>query len=224
MTDQANRPARRAILGRRRAEFLAFYLAAPVLMAVVLPPSAMFPVLFAVTAVGLVLLHVTEGFAWRDLFAGAGRIDWRFVALFSLATVAVGTVVILTFRPEAFGFLIRQNPGLMLMIALLYPVLSALPQEVVFRPLFFRRYAAVLPEGVTAQLLLNSAVFSFAHLMYWSWIVAAMTFSGGLAFAWAYRVRGNFPEAVVLHSLAGVIVFALGLGVYFYSGNVVRPF
>ncbi len=38
------------------------------------------------------------------------------------------------------------------------------------------------------------------------------------------RLRGNFPEAVLLHSLAGIIVFALGLGVYFYSGNVVRPF
>jgi hypothetical protein len=37
-------------------------------------------------------------------------------------------------------------------------------------------------------------------------------------------VRGNFPEAVVSHSVAGIIVFALGLGVFFYSGNVERPF
>jgi membrane protease YdiL (CAAX protease family) len=215
-------PAGRSIW--RRIEFAALFLLAPLAMAVALPPSAMFPALFSVTAVGLVLLHVTEGFRWRELAAGAGRIDWRFVALFSLATVAVGLGVVWLTVPEAFLFLLRQNPGLMLMIALLYPALSALPQEIVFRPLFFRRYGGLLPGGQGAQILLNAGLFSFAHLMYWSWIVAAMTFSGGLAFAWAYRVRGNFPEAVVLHSLAGVIVFALGLGVYFYSGNVVRPF
>ena len=71
---------------------------------------------------------------------------------------------------------------------------------------------------------LNAALFSFAHLMYWSGVVALMTFAGGLVFAWAYVRRGSFALAVVLHSVAGVILFAAGLGIYFYSGNVVRPF
>lgn len=208
----------------RAVEFAALYLGAPVAVAVLLPPSAMFPALFAVTALGLVLLHVTPGFSWRELRAGAGRIGWRLVAVFTLATVAVGTAVVLATAPAAFLWLVLQDPALMLMIAALYPVLSALPQEIVFRPLFFRRYGALLPGDVRAQIVLNAAVFSLAHLMYWSWIVAAMTFAGGLAFAWSYRVRGNFPEAVVLHSLAGIVVFALGLGVFFYSGNVARPF
>jgi membrane protease YdiL (CAAX protease family) len=60
--------------------------------------------------------------------------------------------------------------------------------------------------------------------MYWSWIVAAMTFAGGIAFAWAYARRGSFPLAVVLHAVAGQIVFLLGLGMFFYSGTVERPF
>ena len=51
-----------------------------------------------------------------------------------------------------------------------------------------------------------------------------MTFAGGLLFAWSYERRGNFPEAVILHSVAGIALFAVGMGVYFYSGNVVRPF
>jgi membrane protease YdiL (CAAX protease family) len=93
----------------------------------------------------------------------------------------------------------------------------------VYRPLFFRRYGAILPR-LTPAIWLNAALFSLAHLMYWSWIVTAMTFSGGLAFAWAYEARRNFPMAVVLHAVAGVVVFLLGLGVFFYSGNVRRPF
>ncbi len=210
-------------LWRLRAEFALFFAIAPVVVAVALPASVMFPVLFLFTAVGLVLLHLTPGFRWADLVAGASRIRWGFVALFALATLAVGWAVMQATAPGRLFGLLRGNPGLMLMIAVLYPVLSALPQEVVFRPLFFRRYGPILPEG-PAALVLNAAVFALAHLMFWSWIVAAMTFAGGLVFAFAYRVRGNFPEAVILHAVGGVILFALGLGMFFYTGNVTRPF
>ena len=37
------------------------------------------------------------------------------------------------------------------MIAALYPLLSALPQEIVFRPLFFRHYGALLPRDPQRQ-------------------------------------------------------------------------
>lgn len=204
-------------------EFTLLFIVAPVFMAVVLPPSAMFTALFGVTAVGLLLLHVTPGFHWHDLTRGWSRISWRFVLGFAAVTLASGAAVMALTAPGAFLGLARTNPGLLAMIAVLYPVLSALPQEIVFRPLFFRRYGPLLP-ALRPAIVLNAAVFSLAHLMYWSWIVAAMTFFGGLAFGWAYEARRNFPEAVVLHAVAGVIAFALGLGVYFYSGNVVRPF
>ena len=35
----------------------------------------------------------------------------------------------------------------MAMIVVLYPLLSALPQEIVSRPLFFRRYGLLPPPG-----------------------------------------------------------------------------
>ncbi len=218
---EAVSPARAA---RLLAEFAAIYLAAPLVMALALPPEWMFPALFTVTGLGLVLLARTPGFRWRDLLAGAGRIDWKLVAVFALATAGIGAGLVLALAPQAFLFLPRHNPRLMGLIAAFYPLVSALPQELIFRPLFFTRYRALLPRGIGAQLLLNAALFSFAHLMYWSWVVAGLTFAGGVVFAWSYRVRGNFPEAVVLHAVAGVILFALGAGVWFYSGNVTRPF
>jgi len=106
---------------------------------------------------------------------------------------------------------------------LFYPVLSALPQELLFRPLYFRRYGMILPQGALG-IVLNAAIFAFAHLMYWSGVVAVMTFAGGLIFAWAYEVRRSFPLAVILHSIAGVVLFAMGMSDFFYSGNVERPF
>lgn len=212
--------------GHRRlaVEFALFYGAAPVALAVLLPPSAMFPALFAVTVLGLGLLHITPGFHWGDLVHGFRRTGIGYLALFALATALAGYIAVQATMPEAFLRLPRTQPELMLAIALLYPALSALPQEIVFRPLFFRRYDAILPRSATARIGLNAAAFSFAHLMYWNWIVAAMTFAGGLVFAFSYLVRRNFPEAVIAHSVAGIILFALGLGVFFYSGNVDRPF
>ena len=209
---------------RLTLEFLAIFVAAPVALAVALPPSWLFQVLFAVTALGLLLLHRTPGFEWSDLTRGAGRIGWGRVAVFVLVTAAASLAVVQATAPEARFALLTRAPWLMAMIAALYPFLSALPQEIVFRPLFFRRYGPILPASVPAQIALNAAVFALAHLMYWNAVVAAMTFAGGLVFAHAYRVRRNFPEAVVMHALAGIVIFAAGLGVFFYSGNVVRPF
>ncbi len=208
---------------RLRIEFALFFLAAPLLIAVLLPPDWMFPALFTFTAIGVVLLHRTPGFAWAELRYGWRNWSWREVVLFTLGMVVFCSVLIQITRPDVAYFLLLNRPEFLLIIWIGYPLASALPQELLFRPLYFRRYHAILPDG-RASYVLNSAIFSFAHLMYWSWIVAAMTFAGGLLFAWAYRKRGSFFYAVLLHAIAGNIIFAAGLGVYFYSGNVQRPF
>ncbi|WP_371809137.1 CPBP family intramembrane glutamic endopeptidase [Ruegeria sp. HKCCD5849] len=210
-------------LPRLRLEFGLFYIGLPLLIAVLFPPNWMFPALFALTGLGIVLLHQTPGFHWAEL-----RYEW---ANWSLREVLLFTVVVTVFcvgliqmtRSDAAFFLAIHRPDMLAFIWVGYPLLSALPQELLFRPLFFRRYHAILPKGRAAYLL-NAAIFSFAHLMYWSWIVAFMTLAGGLLFTWAYRQRGSFFYAVLLHAIAGNIIFAVGLGVYFYSGNVQRPF
>ena len=69
----------------------------------------------------------------------------------------------------------------------------------------------------------NAFVFSFAHLMYWSVVVAVLTLIGGWIFARAYLIRG-FPSAWILHGIAGNVLFTVGMGAYFWSGAVVRPF
>lgn len=209
--------------GWLRLEFAAFFLAAPLVMAIALPALWMFPVLFVFTGVGLLLLLATPGFRLSELVHGIGRVNWTLVALVALITGVAGAAVVQKYAPHSF-LLIRRNPQLMLMIAGFYPWLSAVPQELVFRVLYFRRYDGILPGHAAFAVPLNAAVFAFAHLMYWSWVVAVMTFAGGLFFAFSYRVRRNFPEAVILHAVAGLVVFALGLGVFFYSGNVRRPF
>jgi len=207
----------------RIAEFLCFYILAPVAAAVLLPPEMLFPALFVLGAVGIVLLHFTAGFHWRELVLGFGQIRLSTILATAAAALLAGVPIIAIGHPDALFALPRARPELLVMIALLYPVLSVFPQEIAYRALYFRRYGHLLPRG-RAGLVLNAAFFSLAHAMYWSWIAVGMSFLGGLIFAWAYETRNSFPLAVVLHSIAGVLFFAIGMGVYFYSGNVVRPF
>ncbi|WP_299944159.1 CPBP family intramembrane glutamic endopeptidase [uncultured Ruegeria sp.] len=212
-----------AAILRLRFEFVVFFIAAPLGIAVFFPPNWMFPALFAFAGLGIVLLHATPGFRWAELRQGWANWSLRELVVFTLVTGVFCTALIYLARPGAAFFLLKHRPEMLAFIWVGYPLLSALPQELLFRPLFFRRYHAILPQGRKADML-NAAIFSFAHLMYWSWIVAIMTFAGGLLFSWAYRQRGSFFYAVLLHAIAGNIIFAVGLGVYFYSGNVQRPF
>lgn len=206
------------------AEFVLLFIVGPIVAAVFLPPTAIFPMLFALTAVGIVLLVFTKDFQWSELWEGWRFIDPILVAGFAIATASTAYFVLRLTEPDALFALVKTQPALLLAIVLAYPLVSALPQELVYRPLFFRRYGRILPDNMPVQIVLNAGLFSLAHMMYWSPTVLAMTFVGGLIFAFAYETRGNFPEALVLHSLSGIIVFTIGLGTVFYSGNVIRPF
>lgn len=205
-----------------RAEFAALYLGAPLAIALFLPGRLLFPALALLSIAGVLLLWLTGGFDWRGLFRGWRRLPWGEIAGVAAISLALGAAVLWFSHPGAIFNLARQRPDFMLLVWTVYPILSALPQELIFRPLFFHRYSAILPPGRGA-IWLNAGLFAFAHLMYWSWVVAGLTFLGGLVFARAYVTRG-FPAAWVLHAVAGNALFAVGMGAYFYSGNVVRPF
>ncbi|WP_142661171.1 CPBP family glutamic-type intramembrane protease [Paracoccus laeviglucosivorans] len=203
-------------------EFGALYIGAPLGIALFMPGNLLFEALAVFSAAGLALLWFTGGFRWRSLIRGWSRVPLLELAGIALITLVAGVLILWLTRPESLFSMARSHPERVLLIWAFYPLLSALPQELIFRPLFFHRYAALLPEGRGA-IALNAAIFSFAHLMYWSWVVALMTFLGGWAFARAYLNRG-FPAAWLLHAVAGNVLFAVGMGAYFYSGNVVRPF
>lgn len=206
---------------RLRVEFATFFIATPVAVAVLVPADRLFPVLFALLVLAVALLVRTPGFPVRRLWQG--RVAWLRVLLLGAIAAGLSALVVAWLRPEAWLMPGRAAPGLLVAILLIYPLLSALPQEVMFRVLYFERYASILPGG-PAGLVLNAAIFSLAHLIYWNWIVAALTFAGGLAFAHSYRDRRSFPEALAMHAVGGDVLFALGMGAWFYSGNVITPF
>jgi CAAX protease family protein len=200
-------------------EFVALYVLAPLILAFLLPPEMMLTVLALFTLLGCWLLHRTAGFDWRRLLVGWSTIPAKVLVVFIAVTVVSCFSLVALFFPWRMLELPLNQTLVWLGILAFYPLLSVLPQEVVFRPLFFDRYGGLFP-GIEVAVALNAVVFSLAHLMYWHWIVLAMTFAGGVIFGWAYGVKRNFPLALVMHAIAGQIIFTSGLGYLFYSGGV----
>lgn len=207
------RPARL----RLGLEFALLYLALPVAFALFAPPDAIWLAMAMITVVAALLLQATPGFRWRSLWSGITRRDIRIILGFAILVTGVAVALVAFTSPAALFWLPRNQPGLWLTILLLYPLISVLPQELAYRALFFARYDSLFPTPAIG-IAVNGACFALAHLFLWNTPAIVLSAFGGMAFAWACRLRRSFPLAWALHAVAGGILFSAGAGVYFYHG------
>ena len=209
--------------GARRAalwiEFCALFLGAPILMAAFFGSYSLFAVIWLLALLSLALLALTPGWRWRDLLRGPVLGEWKLILGFSALSAATIAAIVLWVAPASFLSMPRWRPELWLMILLLYPPLSALPQEIIFRTLFFERYGQLFASKWTA-ILANGALFGLGHLFYMNPITIASTAVGGAIIGWAYLRGRSTILAWILHAISGQLIFTLGLGRFFYSGAV----
>jgi membrane protease YdiL (CAAX protease family) len=113
----------------------------------------------------------------------------------------------------------RQSLGVWLLILLLYPLLAAYPQEIIFRGFFFQRYGTLF-SNQWILILVNGICFGWAHVMYANWIAPVLSTLGGMLFAYRYLKTGSLLIVGIEHGLWGNYLFTLGLGWFFYSGSI----
>lgn len=200
-------------------EFATLFAGVPLAMSATFGLYPLFPVIIALAGVSCLLLQITPGWKWKMLWKGPVLGEWRIILLYILATLATCLAVVFINIPERFLEIPLNRTGLWVMIMVLYPLVSAFPQEIIFRSLFFERYGVLFPNA-WAAIVINGAAFGLGHLFYENWITIAMTGCGGAIMAWAYLRNRSMLLAWVLHSIAGQILFTVGLGVYFYHGAV----
>lgn len=200
-------------------EFLALFIGVPIIMVLTFGLYPLFPVIIGLALVACILLRLTPGWSFRQLFKGPVIGEWRIIAIYFVLTLATCLIFVFTLIPERFLELPTHRTNLWILIMVAYPLVSAFPQEVIFRSLFFERYERLFPTEWTA-IVANGFVFGFGHLFYDNWITIAMTGVGGAIMGWAYLRHRSVGLAWVLHALAGQIIFTTGLGVYFYHGAV----
>lgn len=132
---------------------------------------------------------------------------------------AVLSALVALLRPELFLSFPRERPGLWLLVMVLYPVLSVVPQELLYRTFFFHSYEDLL-GGATRTSVNSALVFGVAHLLFGSWVSVALTAIGGWFFAGTYARTRSLWLASFEHALYGQLVFTVGLGEFFYAGTI----
>ena len=93
-------------------------------------------------------------------------------------------------------------------LLLFYLLFSVIPQEIIFRFLFFYKYKDYFNKFEI--ILLNSLVFSFCHLIYFDIYILLFSFFGNLLFTLNYMKNKSLLVAIVEHFLLGQTLIILG--------------
>ncbi|GBR19081.1 hypothetical protein AA3271_0383 [Gluconobacter japonicus NBRC 3271] len=65
----------------------------------------------------------------------------------------------------------------------------------------------------------SAVAFGFAHILFLNWIAVGMTLIGGVLFASDYSRHRSLTLTCFEHSLYGCLIFTVGLGRFFYTGE-----
>jgi len=181
----------------------------------------MFAFLWAATLYAFWVMVKTRTRPWREIW-GWGQVRWEHLKPI-LIRWAVASVFMLGFlfwyNPDQLFSLARRQPEFLPVLFLLYPLISALPQEFLFCSFFFHRYKPFFGDGVR-MVMASAVVFAFAHILYINPVAPVLSLAGGLIFAHTYRKTQSLALVTIEHGLYGNVLFLIGLGIYFYSGNV----
>ena len=161
--------------------------------------------------------NVHEEWNWAGVKAGLPGVLKRFAP----CTMAL-TGLLFVLVPERFLSFPMERPGMWALVMLCYPILSVLPQELVYRSLYHHRYAKLF-HGQFAQLMIAGIIFGWAHIMFMNWVSPLLCAFGGILFSRTYMKHKSLALAFIEHSLYGCFIFTLGLGVYFYGVSIPAP-
>lgn len=202
-------------------EFLLLCIAVPGFIIFGRHAQYLFSFLWMATIYACLILYLHHQEAFRNLW-GWRAVNWANLRpiLIRWWLACIGMALFLYFYEPSLMFgLVQRNPDILPFLLLGYPILSALPQELVFCNFFFARYAALFGNG--RWLVLASALtFAYAHVLYINPVAPLLSFLGGLIFARTFMQHRSLALVTIEHALYGNALFIIGLGRYFYSGAV----
>lgn len=210
----------------RIAELLALYVALPALLTLArirFHSFPVIPVLWLAMAPIAVWLVRRRGFPLRAVLGvGNAAITERRLAytLLRLLPAMLAMVALLHhIHPDWLFSFVSSHPKFWITVMFAYPVLSVMPQGVIYRAFFRERYAALFPNGVV-RTLVAAACFSFCHVFFLNVWALLLTFVGGILFWRTYEKTGSLLLANIEHAIYGDLVFTIGYGGFLYHGTL----
>lgn len=199
-------------------EFLVLFVMVPAAYWAGLVPVHKIVLLVGVFVFCLVYLLRSPGYDNMELVDGIRRnaAELRWVMVRSVGVAVLSVALVWALEPELLFSFPRSRPWLWLVVMVLYPLLSAYPQEVIYRAFVFRRYVGIFRTR-HALIVASVLTFSFVHVVFDNWVAVLLTIPAGCIFTRTYLRSGSLLLAAVEHALYGGIVFTTGVGRYFYS-------
>ena len=136
------------------------------------------------------------------------------LALAAGTLLAVGVYLV---EPRHLFDLPRNSPWRWALVMLLYPTLSVVPQELVFRSFFFHRYGRLFGSPWVTTVA-SATAFAWAHIVLMNELAVVLTLLGGWLFARTYLRTRSLLATAVEHAAYGCLLFTVGLGRWFVTG------
>lgn len=202
-------------------EFILLCLLVPGIIMVNKWATYLFLFLWAASLYGAFIMHSVYKEQLKELWNWSA-VTWGnlkpILLRFLIACIGM-TVFIYFYDPARMFGLIQYRPEIIPFLLVLYPLISALPQEIIFCTFFFKRYETFFGSG-KKMVLFSALVFAYAHCLYINPVAPALSLMGGLIFASTYLKTKSLALVTIEHGLYGNFLFLIGLGYYFYRGNV----
>lgn len=205
----------------RVLEMALLYLAAPFAVDAAVHDHGIpvFIALLPVLAIILMFLALDRTFSLgRELSRGLSLAQLASI----LITFAFGAGIVATYvseyHPALFLEVPRNRPDTYQRIMLLYPLMSVIAQELVYRTFFFHRYGMLFGSAWWLAIVLNGILFGIGHIVIGTPLAIYGTMAVGALFAWRYAMTRSYWAVFIEHTLWGWLVFTVGLGRFFFTG------
>lgn len=216
-----NNPQKRSEDKRKRrvlllVEFLLSFFVLPTAIYLKLLPLPKFSILIMLSGFAVIILLNRHKSYRKHLFSfHVSKKHLTTMIIRFLLFIPVVLLITKKYAPEYFISFPIKEPVEWGMLMFLYPLFSALPQEILYRAFFFQRYRFLFLRKAT--LIIFSAIsFSYLHIIYVNSIALLLTIVGGLIFSRTFYKTGSIPVTVLEHSAYGLSLFTAGLGQKFF--------
>ena len=199
----------------RWIEMAGIFIGVPLLLLGDFVPRPKIIALLAVCIACLALLLRDKTFD-RSRFGLSGFRNWRTLSIRFAVIASCLVLYIVLVEPGNVLAILRHNPSLWALIMIVYPVFSVVPQEIIYRAFYFHRYSSLFAHEKVG-IVVNAALFAFAHILFRNWVAIIGSFVAGLLWATTYLESRSLLVVSIEHALYGNFVFTLGIGYYFYA-------
>lgn len=196
-------------------EFIIIYVGLPCAFFFKIMPLPKIPFLVALSIIAITIV-VSDPFVKKRYLLKCSfpihfykKIIYRF--LISCAALVVLTLLLI---PENFLLFPRKEPLSWLAVGIIYPLFSALPQEILYRTFFFYRYNKLFTYNNLVPA--STLCFAFLHIIYGNIIAVLLTLAGGWFFSKTYNRTRSLVIISIEHAFYGFFLFTIGLGTEFF--------